>query len=63
MRQYIAVCVLIFSGLIAAASTAHAVYGPGDVVEDFCLPDSNGDTICLSDYPNHVIILNWWRDT
>ncbi len=62
MKQFASVFFSVFYVLFVLIPCIQAAYGTGDYVEDLCLPDAYGNTVCFSDYPNHVIILNWWRD-
>ncbi len=48
---------------IALTSWASAAYEVGDHIADFTLFDHLGHEVSLSDYDDHVILLNFWTDT
>ena len=54
---------LIGCACLALTSWAGAAYEVGDFVEDFTLNDHLGNPVNLSDFDDHVILLNWWTDT
>ncbi len=47
--------------LLLASQVVLGQYQVGDPVDDFTLPDSRGNPISLSDYPNQIVFLTFWE--
>ncbi|HZM16477.1 MAG TPA: redoxin domain-containing protein [Candidatus Krumholzibacteria bacterium] len=45
------------AGLTLAIALEAGAIGPGDPAPDFSLQDIQGNSIALSDYPGHVVLL------
>ena len=48
--------------LVFLTVPAAAEYQIGDHVEDFELPDSQGNTVHLYDYSDMIVLLAWWEN-
>jgi cytochrome oxidase Cu insertion factor (SCO1/SenC/PrrC family) len=55
-----AMILLLLSGL---GQNAFTDVGEGDIVDNFTLPDFDGNTHTLYDYEGHVIFINSWAIT
>jgi cytochrome oxidase Cu insertion factor (SCO1/SenC/PrrC family) len=65
MRRFVTVpTVLVILGLLliglVAVPPAMAVYQVGDHVNDFTLPDGQGNMVSLHDYQDRIVLLMFW---
>ncbi|MCD4653158.1 redoxin domain-containing protein [bacterium] len=47
---------------VCLTTSAFAVYGVGDTVNNFTLQDAQGNTVSLYDYSGMGILLHFWGD-
>ena len=54
--------ILTLTLLLIISFSAFAQYEVGEYVEDFQLPDQNGNPVNLYDYQDYIVILPFWED-
>lgn len=54
--------VILLSLQFVIFALSYGEYQIGDHVEDFELPDSQGNTVHLYDYSDMIVLLAWWEN-
>ncbi len=53
--------VILLSLQFVIFALSYGEYQIGDHVEDFELPDSQGNRVSLYDYADRIVIMPWWQ--
>ncbi len=62
-RKFIFLSVVAVIFMTMATQFSHATYHVGDTVNNFTLPDSEGNQVSLYNFSGMVVLLNFWTST